>query len=515
MKSESKYRKTQVKKKEFNVFPTKNLNDAIKITPLTYKSSSQAYFPLISDRNPKRISENFYKIRNSSQKILPKKLSHQNILGMNEPESINSNDLQMPLIKNLFPKPRLASVQTIDKKASFSEDSKSTSKQFITSEIMIKNPTQTKSSCESLEIDDNMHDTFNSITSIQSKKFNSAPIRKQTTKKSTVGSILSEYSLKNGKFGSLNREPTIENILDEMNSTPNVAVYNDLKFKLVTKDPILENINGVTIKWKFVDLIGNGSFGQVLKALNIESGKIFAVKRLYYNPSSPPQLQFISAQEQEMKILQGLKHSHIVKYLGNEKIDDNYCIYVEYLSGGSLSKLIYKVGPLPETAVKNYTKQILKGLLYLHSNNIIHRDLKSDNILLDSNGKLKLCDFGCSKRYENDLNESGLVVSMKGSLPWMAPEVMKQGGYGRKADIWSLGCVVIEMLSGKPPWGGVENQILLMMKVIVYNDMPEIPQGISAQGKDFILQCLLRDSNKRPSAEELFQHPFITSINSF
>ena len=154
-----------------------------------------------------------------------------------------------------------------------------------------------------------------------------------------------------------------------------------------------------------------------MKAINIDTGKIFAVKRLFYNPNSDEQQKLIDLLLSEVSTLEKLDHPHIVKYLGSEIINDNYCMYMEFLSGGSLKKLLYSVGPLEETTVKIYTRQILKGLIYLHDNGIIHRDLKSDNLLLNSNGKIKLCDFGCSKKYEKDVNESGIVNSVKGSLP--------------------------------------------------------------------------------------------------
>mmetsp|Transcript_9855 Transcript_9855/g.9777 ORF Transcript_9855/g.9777 Transcript_9855/m.9777 type:complete len:105 (+) Transcript_9855:515-829(+) len=104
------------------------------------------------------------------------------------------------------------------------------------------------------------------------------------------------------------------------------------------------------------------------------------------------------------------------------------------MPGGCLSRLLYNLGPLPEDVVKIYLKQILSGLIYLHSLNILHRDIKGANILIDSEGTLKLGDFGCSKKYTTT-NDSGFLTSAKGSLPWMAPEVVKQSGYGRKADI--------------------------------------------------------------------------------
>ncbi|OMJ72608.1 hypothetical protein SteCoe_28906 [Stentor coeruleus] len=359
-----------------------------------------------------------------------------------------------------------------------------------------------------------MKPAMSSINSINENKFNSPFVRKQTTKKSTVGSLISEHSLHNlqsFKGSTLNRECTIENLVDELNTTSSISTYNDLKIKLLDKDPMLESINGKSIQWRVMELLGSGGFGQVMKAINIDSGKIFAVKRIYYNPSNEIQQSFVDALIQEINILKNLKHKKIVKYIGSEVLEGNLCMYMEYLSGGSLAKLLYILGGLSEITVKAYARQILKGIQFLHENGIIHRDLKCDNILLDSSGKIKLCDFGCSKNYTDDLMESGGVMSVKGSLPWMAPEVMKEGGYGRKADIWSIGCVVLEMLTAKPPWNGTENQVLLMMKVLLYSEVPQIPNNISQECKDFLTKCLQRDPSLRPTAQELLKHPFVYS----
>lgn len=363
-----------------------------------------------------------------------------------------------------------------------------------------------------------MKPEMSSINSISENKFNSPFVRKQTTKKSTVGSLISEHSLHNLqslKDSTLNRECTIENLVDELNTTSSIYTYNDLKIKLLDKDPMLESINGKNIQWRAMELLGSGGFGQVMKVINIESGKIFAVKRLFYNPSNEIQQNFVDALIQEISILKSLKHKKIVKYIDSEVLDGNFFMYMEYLSGGSLAKLLYILGGLSEVTVKAYARQILKGIQFLHENGIIHRDLKCDNILLDSSGKIKLCDFGCSKNYNDDLIESGGVMSVKGSLPWMAPEVMKQGGYGRKADIWSVGCVVLEMLTAKPPWNGTENQVLLMMKVLLYSEIPQIPNNISEECKDFLTKCLQRDPNLRPTAQELLKHPFVYSSKNY
>jgi hypothetical protein len=379
-----------------------------------------------------------------------------------------------------------------------------------------ENPQENNDSDESYSSDKPAPTTKQSISSFDMSKFNPSMNRWDSMKKSTIGSLMSERTLRNqpsSRFSSIRHQSTINNILEEMNSTNNVVVFHDLKSKVFTKDPLLQGIHGSLIKWKVVEVVGNGSFGQVLKAISIDTGKIFAIKKLYYNQENLNQVHFISSLKKEMEILQKLHSPHIVEYKGCELIEGNYCMYTEFLSGGSLSKLIFNLGSLPEITVKAYTRQIVEGINYLHLNGIIHRDLKGQNILLDSDGKLKISDFGASKKYENQVNESGLVQSTKGSFPWMAPEVMKQAGYGRKADVWSLGCVVIEMLSGRPPWSGVENQVMLMMKVLVYNELPEIPKEISDCARDFISKCITREPEKRPSASDLLKHPFIQLKN--
>lgn len=154
----------------------------------------------------------------------------------------------------------------------------------------------------------------------------------------------------------------------------------------------------------------------MLKAFDIVTGELFAVKRIFFNPENISQTRFISAFNNEINILKNLNQKYIVRYLGSETVSDSFCIYLEYLPGGCISRLLLNLGPLPETTVKVYIRQVLKGLIYLHNNNVIHRDIKGANLLLDSHGRVKLSDFGCSVKYESD-NESGMVTSLKGSLP--------------------------------------------------------------------------------------------------
>lgn len=208
-----------------------------------------------------------------------------------------------------------------------------------------------------------------------------------------------------------------ESCKEDIDTTSDIQKYNEIKFKLVTNDPLLIGINDGIRRWKAGENLGHGSYGQVIKAFDVDSGQIFAVKRLFFNPENPSQAEFVGSLNREINVLKNLSHKNIVKYLGSEVIKDNFCIYLEYLPGGSIAKLLYNLGPLPEVTVKIYTKHILKGLVYLHSNGVVHRDIKGANLLLDSDGKIRLSDFGCSKKYESTEHESGLLKSVKGSLP--------------------------------------------------------------------------------------------------
>ena len=123
------------------------------------------------------------------------------------------------------------------------------------------------------------------------------------------------------------------------------------------------------------------------------------------------------------------------------------------MSGGSIQSIYQKFGKFSESAIKQYVLQILKGLTYLHANKIVHCDLKGANVLVDSDGKVKLSDFGCSKLFENSFSQSEFSSVIRGSLAWMAPEILMNKGIHRKADIWSLGCLIIEMAIASNPWG--------------------------------------------------------------
>ncbi|KAG9528404.1 MAP kinase-like protein, partial [Aureobasidium melanogenum] len=162
----------------------------------------------------------------------------------------------------------------------------------------------------------------------------------------------------------------------------------------------------------------------------------------------------VEALKREIGLLRELKHPNIVQYLGSNSDDSHLNIFLEYVAGGSVATMLVNYGSLGEPLIANFVRQILSGLAYLHSKDIIHRDIKGANILVDNHGSVKISDFGISKRVEASSllvpptgKRTGPRVSLQGSVFWMAPEVVKQTAYTRKADIWSLGCLIVEMFT--------------------------------------------------------------------
>ncbi|WOK97059.1 mitogen-activated protein kinase kinase kinase YODA-like isoform X2 [Canna indica] len=264
----------------------------------------------------------------------------------------------------------------------------------------------------------------------------------------------------------------------------------------------------MTNQWQKGKLIGSGTFGNVYEATNRETGALCAMKEVNIIPDDAKSIECIKQLEQEVRFLSQFKHPNIVQYYGSDIIDDRFYIYLEYVHPGSINKYVHQhIGAMTESVVRNFTRHILKGLAFLHSKNIMHRDIKGANLLVDVHGVVKLADFGMAKH----LNGAAGALSLRGSPYWMAPEVVqatmnKDVGYDLAVDIWSLGCTIIEMLTGKHPWSGLEGAAA-MFKVL-HKD-PPIPESLSNEGKDFLRSCFRRNPAERPTADALLEHPFI------
>uniref|UniRef100_A0A7S1X2H0 Protein kinase domain-containing protein n=1 Tax=Tetraselmis chuii TaxID=63592 RepID=A0A7S1X2H0_9CHLO len=190
-------------------------------------------------------------------------------------------------------------------------------------------------------------------------------------------------------------------------------------------------------------------------------------------------------------------------------------IFLEFVPGGSIASLLAKFGSFTESVIRVYTKQILLGLEFLHTHQIMHRDIKGANILVDNSGVVKLADFGASKKIEDLVTVDSGCKSIKGTPYWMAPEVITQTGHGRQADIWSVGCTVIEMATGKPPWSQhFPVPMSAMFHIASSKHPPPLPERLSPEARDFLMLCFNRVPKERPNATRLLQHPFLSAALS-
>ncbi|KAL8130892.1 mitogen-activated protein kinase kinase kinase 5-like isoform X2 [Apium graveolens] len=266
-------------------------------------------------------------------------------------------------------------------------------------------------------------------------------------------------------------------------------------------------------QWQKEKLIGRGTYGSVYVAINRNDGAMCAMKEVDVIPSDSKSAECIKQLEQEIKVLQQLDHPNIVQYLGSDIIEDRFCIYLEYVHPGSINNYVREHHrSITESVVRSFTRHILLGLAYLHSTNTIHRDIKGANLLVNASGVVKLADFGLAKHLTN----YAVDLSLKGSPHWMAPEVllsmMRKDSKPELAfavDIWSVGCTVIEMLTGKPPWSEYSG-VQAMFNVL--NRSPTIPETLSAEGKDFLGRCFQRNPADRPTALILLDHPFLSNL---
>ncbi|KAI1339878.1 hypothetical protein F5Y15DRAFT_407151 [Xylariaceae sp. FL0016] len=272
-----------------------------------------------------------------------------------------------------------------------------------------------------------------------------------------------------------------------------------------------------TFRWFKGELIGKGTYGRVYLGMNATTGEFLAVKEVEVNQKAAggdknKMKELLKALDQEIDTMQNLDHVNIVQYLGCERKETSISIFLEYISGGSIGSCLRKHGKFEEPVVSSLTRQALSGLAYLHREGILHRDLKADNILLDLDGTCKISDFGISKKTD-DIYGNDKTNSMQGSVFWMAPEVIRsQGeGYSAKVDIWSLGCVVLEMFAGRRPWSK-EEAVGAIYKIANGETPPiadDVREAISPYALGFMLDCFTVDPGERPTAERMLRrHEF-------
>ena len=299
-------------------------------------------------------------------------------------------------------------------------------------------------------------------------------------------------------------------------------------------------LSSVRQKWTLGELIGRGAFGTVHRARD-SSGKAVAIKRLLLTGDAEScKAKALKQLQREVELLRDFQHPNIVRYLGTQRSAHELLIVMELLTGGTVAQLITeRKGSLPTELALRYTRQLFAGLSYLHDKGVVHRDIKGSNLLLErppplanaapgsvadvaarggaeggrvavggaEGGTVKIADFGSARLLQHGSTLQSEVSTFAGTIYWMAPEVLRGAPYGRRADVWSAGGTLLEMVSGAPPWAAVDgrasNQYAIMYAIASSSAPPPMEAVEHPEVRALLERCFERNPTRRPTVSQL------------